>query len=738
MYPITSAVKALFDAEQRKVLRITGQDVHGETISLTDEDIMQGSFSIDRYACNGEKLEIGTAIASELKLKLDNSTGAFDDILFEGAELFVEIGLADWTQDEPTISYIPCGYFTSDEQPRSLDIITLNALDRMVNFDKFKDLTLKPWSTNTGAIVTDGSGNIIYFVQDVILPCTVAQVVAQIASSCNVPFDQDLTNFPNASYTVTALPVINKETTFRNIIQWCAGLMGTNAWIDWDGKLRFSWFNNTTGYVSTTANRYKSDLYEDAVEITGVMFKDDDEDSTVYLAGTDDYALDVSSNGMINADNASTILTNIYNTVHNFAYTPFSASVVAAPYLWPMDRVTFTDKNDVGHVSSLTNVNFGLNGTTAIQANGKSAKTNSYAPTGNFTASQRAELKKIAGVTSSEMQQAVEHATEMITGGLGGYVVLNVNEETGETEEILIMDNPDKTLAVNVWRFNQGGLGHSSNGYNGPFNDVALTADGRINANMITAGTLNADIIRSGTISDYNGNNSWNLATGALTMTGGTIDIGDFEVDSTGKLTCTGADISGELHTTNVAGTYYIDIEGGELHAGKIENNTKTETGNIKFATITYGESGSTYTYPGVQISSQKLMRINATSRLEIESTNAGVVIKSEDHGVSLYTDSAGIYVGYLTDTGTIRIEATTLNLGTYEFPNGPTSTDVIIGNRNSGYVLINGPIYTDWYASGYQGITGGYWSWIWGSSWNTNQPLYLEFCNGLCVGAHY
>ena len=599
MYPITSAVKALFDAEQRKVLRITGQDVHGETISLTDEDIMQGSFSIDRYACNGEKLEIGTAIASEMKLRLDNSNGAFDDILFEGAELFVEIGIADWTQENPTISYIPCGYFTSDEQPRSLDIITLNALDRMVRFDEVQKMSIEPWTTDQGATVTDNLGNIIYFVRDFELPLTVAQLVEKIAMRCNVPFDQSLTGFPNYNYTITALPTTNQDITFRNLIQWCAGIMSTNAWIDWEGKLRFSWFNNTTGYVSTTANRYKSDLYEDAIGITGVMFKDDDEDSTVYLAGTDDYALDVSNNGLINADNAQDILTNIYNTVHNFAYTPFSASVVSAPYLWPMDRVTFTDKNDVGHVSFLTNVNFGLNGTTSIQSSGQSEKTNSYASTGNFTASQRAELKKIAGVTSSEIQQAVDHATEMITGGLGGYVVLNVNEETGETEEILIMDNPDKNLAVNVWRFNQGGLGHSSNGYNGPFNDVALTADGKINANMITTGTLNANIIRTGTISDYNGYNSWNLITGALTMTDGSIDIGSFEVDSTGKLTCTGADIGGTIYSESSSA--WIRIAEGKITGNR--SGQQNAGGSIDFTGYRIGNTW----YNGVVIGGDQL-----------------------------------------------------------------------------------------------------------------------------------
>lgn len=115
-------------------------------------------------------------------------------------------------------------------------------------------------------------------------------------------------------------------------------------------------------------------------------------------------------------------------------------------------------------------------------------------------------------------EKAIAHATERITGGLGGYVVINQNGETGYPEEILIMDKPDKTTAVNVWRFNKGGLGHSHNGYNGNFDDIALTDDGRINASMITAGTLNADLIKAGTIQDVNENVSINMTTGKITM----------------------------------------------------------------------------------------------------------------------------------------------------------------------------------------------------------------------------
>ena len=125
----------------------------------------------------------------------------------------------------------------------------------------------------------------------------------------------------------------------------------------------------------------------------------------------------------------------------------------------------------------------------------------------------------------SMMEAAISHASDMITGGLGGYVVFKLNAD-GQPEEILIMDTPDTSTAVNVWRFNRNGLGHSHNGYNGPFNDIALTADGQINASMITTGTLLANVIKAGILSDFQNRNSWNLDTGVLNINGGSISLG--------------------------------------------------------------------------------------------------------------------------------------------------------------------------------------------------------------------
>lgn len=102
------------------------------------------------------------------------------------------------------------------------------------------------------------------------------------------------------------------------------------------------------------------------------------------------------------------------------------------------------------------------------------------------------------------MEKAIQYATEMITGNQGGYVVLKENA-AGQPEEFLILDNEDINQAVNVWRWNASGLGHSHNGYNGPYDDVAITMDGAINANAITVGNLWANLITAGKIASQNG-----------------------------------------------------------------------------------------------------------------------------------------------------------------------------------------------------------------------------------------
>jgi phage minor structural protein len=98
--------------------------------------------------------------------------------------------------------------------------------------------------------------------------------------------------------------------------------------------------------------------------------------------------------------------------------------------------------------------------------------------------------------TTEEIKKAILVATNLITGQSGGYVVLNPAEKP---QEILILDAPTIEEAVKVWRWNSGGLGYSSTGYNGEY-ALAMTMDGAINADFIRVGELNGNIIKANTI----------------------------------------------------------------------------------------------------------------------------------------------------------------------------------------------------------------------------------------------
>ena len=115
------------------------------------------------------------------------------------------------------------------------------------------------------------------------------------------------------------------------------------------------------------------------------------------------------------------------------------------------------------------------------------------------------------------LQTAIGKATGLITGQSGGYVVIHTAEENGQPYELLILDAPSIDEAVNVWRWNVGGLGFSHNGYNGPY-ETAITADGQIVADFITSGSLVANIIKAGVIQSQDGSSWWDLESGEVVL----------------------------------------------------------------------------------------------------------------------------------------------------------------------------------------------------------------------------
>jgi len=89
----------------------------------------------------------------------------------------------------------------------------------------------------------------------------------------------------------------------------------------------------------------------------------------------------------------------------------------------------------------------------------------------------------------SILSQAQDNARILINHPFKGNILIDY-----DNGNLYLMDTTDPETAVNVWKWSLGGLGFSKTGVNGTY-EVAITQNGGINANFITAGKINTNLI---------------------------------------------------------------------------------------------------------------------------------------------------------------------------------------------------------------------------------------------------
>lgn len=209
-------------------------------------------------------------------------------------------------------------------------------------------------------------------------------------------------------------------------------------------------------------------------------------------------------------------------------------------------------------------------------------------------AAQAEEIAKGPDLTA--LQAAVIEATELITGNQGGYVVIHSSTGGKTPDEILIMDQPDIETATQVWRWNKSGLGYSSSGYNGPYG-LAMTINGKINADFIATGGMDAARITAGVIKSQNGRFLIDLTANTITMKNkGNTTV--FSFDGNGNLTISGTiyansgEFTGKVTATSgkIGG---FTISGDDLVGSYVKLYPTTGGGAIKIGSVTLdGASG--------------------------------------------------------------------------------------------------------------------------------------------------
>lgn len=470
MYKVSQKVKNLFNKNYIQVADIIVNGVN-ESFSVAENEIVQGSLSIDRYSVSNSKIEVGSAVAAELTLKLKNDDGKYDNTVFEGAEVFVKIGIKKWDAhrwENAVIHWIPCGYFTIDEPPRALSTITISALDRMILFDKTVDTSKLSF------------------------PMTVADLLDKICTICGVTMATDITRLPNKDYQITAYPE-GQDLTYRTLLQWCAALTGTCAFMNYDGNLELKWYEQTDLTISPS-ERYNSDMQENDVTITGIYFKD--AANTEYIAGTDDYCLDLSSNGLLQ-DNVQVVLDTLYVSLKGFSYRPYTATIKSAPYIYPMDMIHYEDAKGEVHDTIITNVTFGMNLSTSIAGKGETTQKQKYSQSGGLTKQQATILEKLRENLDKAMtakEQAQLELNRLLSNSLGLNIV-TIPQDDG-TQVYYFCDGETLESSNIIYTFKANGFAWTKSWNDGnPVWKYGFSKDGNAIYNMLAAYKISTEYL---------------------------------------------------------------------------------------------------------------------------------------------------------------------------------------------------------------------------------------------------
>lgn len=247
------------------------------------------------------------------------------------------------------------------------------------------------------------------------------------------------------------------------------------------------------------------------------------------------------------------------------------------------------------------------------------------------------QIEAVKKDVQSALAGAGTNATDWITNGKG-YVTIQRNAD-GQATEILIMDTPDIETATKVWRWNGGGLGYSKNGYNGPYT-TAITQDGAIVADFVTAGSLTASIIKSGVLQDVNGKFT-------IDLDAGTINIKDTNnktvlqfapstgLEIAGKITATGGTIGGfsisEYYDYEL-GKYVGELIGGYL---RLKSSGMIDVGALSI-------QAQSVNYP--ELISTGYLNIGAQHGVSIGGLEAAPLHVTEDTVTLCGTEISGLY----------------------------------------------------------------------------------------------
>ncbi len=470
----------MYSVSENYAKKITADDrVFTVKLTFGSSRVLTGTtiqnITLDEIVNSTDVLTMGCACSNKITINLINPP---TDIDYENSYFIANVGLK--ITDRPvTYEEIPLGKFYVAEAETSNDFKNLT----ITAYDGFFKMSGKYNARVTGAIT---------------LQAVYDDLKTQLYENCGIVLKERVL----PEYAIAEFPHL--DITYTQAIGYVAGCLGEFARFDRNGELELAWYSDN-GLMIDRSQQYMGGFKrttDKPLTITSIS-TGTQENPIVRGSG---------ANGInINFENpyiTDEMADDLYNKINNFTYTPCQVKWRGNPAIQAGDIIQAFDKDSSLHTVLIMNQSLKIGGgcSASIECKGKTETTS------QFTNKFESTSQKIERVYKT-LEKAILDATNKIVGNSGGYVVLHDTNNDGKPDEILIMDMEDIPLATKVWRWNKEGLGYSynaaGNAYAGPYK-TAITADGQINADFITTGTLNAERIavesyddRTGLLTDY-------------------------------------------------------------------------------------------------------------------------------------------------------------------------------------------------------------------------------------------
>ena len=258
MYPVSNDFLAAIKAPAVKS-RITGTV---GSVSFTENNILQGSFSITNQNSGDESVQIGTVYIGELDITLIGLT--LSRYTLNGVAITPSYGLL-----LPDESYedVPLGIFYIGEANYTRDGLQIRAYDAVSLLDKPCRL-----STTLG---------------------TPYELASLMALNCGVTLantEEEFEAFANGDQTLSLYTDGSDIETWRDFTSWLAQACGCYVTANRSGEIEFRQYGTTVVDTLSTSNRFLDASYSDyETRYTGIYVTNMADDTMTYYAlQTDD------------------------------------------------------------------------------------------------------------------------------------------------------------------------------------------------------------------------------------------------------------------------------------------------------------------------------------------------------------------------------------------------------------------------------------------------------------------